>query len=64
VLHRRGYPRWFVAWRVTQLAAGATALLALGRAAEARYYFAMAFGRARGWLSARRRRDSAAGARD
>jgi hypothetical protein len=50
VLRRHGYPFWFAGYRVVQLAAGSTAFLLRGRPAEARYYFAMSRGRARGWL--------------
>lgn len=50
VLRRHRYPFWFAAFRVLQLAAGSVVLLARGRLADARYYFAMARGRARGWL--------------
>jgi glycosyltransferase involved in cell wall biosynthesis len=50
VLRRHRYPLWFAAYRVLQLAAGSTVLLLRGRLAEARYYFAMSLGRARGWL--------------
>jgi hypothetical protein len=49
VLRRHRYPLWFAAYRVLQLAAGTALLLLRGRVAEARYYFAMAHGRARGW---------------
>jgi hypothetical protein len=34
---------------VAQLVAGSAVFLLRGRVAEARYYFAMALGRARGW---------------
>jgi GT2 family glycosyltransferase len=50
VLRRHDYPLWFAAFRVLQLAAGAALLLLRGRLVEARYYFAMSRGRARGWL--------------
>jgi hypothetical protein len=50
VLRRHRYPLWFAAYRVLQLAAGSAMLLVRGRAADARYYFAMSLGRARGWL--------------
>jgi len=50
VLRRHRYPLWFAAYRALQLAAGSAAFLLRGRPAEARYYFAMSRGRARGWL--------------
>jgi glycosyltransferase involved in cell wall biosynthesis len=50
VLRRHRYPLWFVAYRVLQLVAGSAAFLLRGRVADARYYLAMALGRARGWL--------------
>ena len=50
VLRRHRYPLWFAVYRVLQLVAGSTAFLLRGRLAEARYYFAMSRGRARGWL--------------
>ena len=50
VLRRHRYPLWFAAYRVLQLAAGSAWLLVSGRVADARYYFAMSLGRARGWL--------------
>lgn len=48
VLRRHGFPFWFRGYRVLQLAAGSALLLARGKFAEARYYFAMALGRLRG----------------
>jgi glycosyltransferase involved in cell wall biosynthesis len=60
VLRLHGYPAWFVAFRVTQLV-GASALLALStRFGLARYYFAMAKGRAKGWLETEKPRRSRA----
>jgi glycosyltransferase involved in cell wall biosynthesis len=57
-LHR--YPVWFVVFRVLQLL-GASALLALRtRLGLAQYYFAMAKGRARGWLETEEPRRSRA----
>jgi GT2 family glycosyltransferase len=50
VLRRHGYPPWFVAYRVAQLVAGSAMFLLTGRPAKARFYLAMAWGRARGWL--------------
>ena len=51
VLRTHRYPWWFVAYRVAQLVAGSVVFLATGRPAKARFYFAMARGRARGWLA-------------
>lgn len=48
-LHR--YPIWFVAFRVVQLFAGSVAFLLTAKLARARFYFAMAVGRAAGWMS-------------
>jgi hypothetical protein len=42
---------WFVAYRIAQLTAGAAMFLLTARPAQARYYFVMALGRARGWLA-------------
>lgn len=50
VLRRHDYPRWFALYRVAQLVAGSLVFLLTGRAARARFYFAMALGRAKGWL--------------
>jgi glycosyltransferase involved in cell wall biosynthesis len=50
VLRIHGYPWWFAAYRVAQLIAGSLVFLATGRPATARFYFAMAIGRAQGWL--------------
>jgi GT2 family glycosyltransferase len=52
VLRTHRYPWWFVAYRVAQLVAGSLMFLVTGRPAKARYYFAMARGRAYGWLRA------------
>jgi glycosyltransferase involved in cell wall biosynthesis len=51
VLRRHGYPLWFMVARVAQLVAGSVVLLITARPAKARFYFAMAVGRARGWLT-------------
>ncbi len=51
VLRRHRYPLWFVGWRMAHLAAGSVYLLARGRTGEARFYWAMARGRLRGWLA-------------
>jgi len=53
VLRMHGYPRWFAAYRVLQLVAGSTYFLARGRVALARFYWAMARGRAVGWFKAK-----------
>ena len=50
VLRRHRYSLWFAAYRVLQPATGSALLLLRGRVAEARYYFAIALGRARGML--------------
>jgi hypothetical protein len=52
VLRRHGYPAWFAVYRVAQAAAGSAYFLVRGRVALARFYWAMARGRARGWLRA------------
>ena len=49
VLRMHGYPPWFVAVRVVQLLVGAAMFACTARLALARYYFAMALGRANGW---------------
>jgi GT2 family glycosyltransferase len=54
VLRMHGYPRWFAAYRVLQLVAGSAFFLARGRAGLARFYWAMARGRAVGWIRAGR----------
>lgn len=54
VLRRHGYPLWFAVFRVLQLVAGSALLLARGRVPDARYYLAMALGRARGSFRIRR----------
>jgi glycosyltransferase involved in cell wall biosynthesis len=51
VLRTHRYPWWFVAYRIAQLTAGAAMFLMTARPAQARYYFVMALGRARGWLA-------------
>jgi glycosyltransferase involved in cell wall biosynthesis len=48
-LHR--YPLWFVLFRVTQLLGASVVFVLTAKLAQARYYFAMAVGRAAGWLS-------------
>jgi glycosyltransferase involved in cell wall biosynthesis len=50
VLRRHGYPVWFAAFRVLQLAVGSAVFLVRGHTAEARYYFVMAWGRLSGFL--------------
>jgi hypothetical protein len=55
VLRRHRYPLWFAAFRVFQLIAGSALLLGRGRLTDARYYFAMARGRARGSLRTNRK---------
>lgn len=50
VLRKHGYPMWFAAYRVLQLVAGSMYFLARGRIGLARFYWAMARGRAVGWL--------------
>ena len=52
VLRDHGYPWWFAAYRILQLAGGALLFLGTGRVSYARFYAAMAAGRARGWLRA------------
>jgi GT2 family glycosyltransferase len=53
VLRMHGYPRWFAAYRVLQLVAGSAYFLARGRFGLARFYWAMARGRAVGWFQAK-----------
>lgn len=53
VLRMHGYPQWFAAYRVLQLVAGSAYFLVRGRAALARFYWAMARGRAVGWFKAK-----------
>jgi GT2 family glycosyltransferase len=50
VLRMHGYPRWFAAYRVGQLVAGSGYFLLRGRFGLARFYGAMARGRAVGWF--------------
>jgi GT2 family glycosyltransferase len=52
VLRQHGFPWWFAAYRVLQLVAGSVFFLARGRLALARFYWAMARGRATGWIRA------------
>lgn len=47
-LHR--YPWWFAFYRATQLVGVSAFFLGTARPAHARFYFAMALGRVRGWL--------------
>jgi glycosyltransferase involved in cell wall biosynthesis len=54
VLRQHGYGSWFVFYRVLQLVAGAILFLLRGRFGHARFYWAMARGRAVGWLEAPR----------
>ena len=53
VLRMHGYSRWFVTYRVLQLVAGSGYFLVRGRLGLARFYFAMARGRAVGWFKAK-----------
>jgi GT2 family glycosyltransferase len=53
VLRMHGYPRWFAAYRVLQLVAGSGYFLVRGRFGLARFYWAMARGRAVGWFKAK-----------
>jgi glycosyltransferase involved in cell wall biosynthesis len=53
VLRMHGYPRWFAAYRVLQLVAGSAYYLVRGRLGLARFYWAMARGRAVGWFQAK-----------
>ena len=53
VLRMHGYPRWFAAYRVLQLVAGSVYFLVRGRFGLARFYWAMARGRAVGWFQAK-----------
>jgi GT2 family glycosyltransferase len=53
VLRKHGYPLWFGVYRILQLVAGSAYFLARGRAGLARYYWAMARGRAVGWVRGR-----------
>jgi glycosyltransferase involved in cell wall biosynthesis len=53
VLRMHGYSRWFAAYRVLQLVAGSGYFLVRGRAGLARFYWAMARGRAVGWFKAK-----------
>jgi glycosyltransferase involved in cell wall biosynthesis len=50
VLRLHHYPLWFVGFRVLQLMGAAAAFAVTARFALAQYYFAMALGRANGWL--------------
>jgi glycosyltransferase involved in cell wall biosynthesis len=50
VLRTHGYPWWFAGFRVAQLVAVSIVFVITGRPTTARFYFAMAMGRARGWL--------------
>jgi glycosyltransferase involved in cell wall biosynthesis len=53
VLRMHGYSRRFAAYRVLQLVAGSAYFLVRGRFGLARFYWAMARGRAVGWFKAR-----------
>jgi GT2 family glycosyltransferase len=53
VLRMHGYSRWFAAYRVVQLVAGSAYFLVRGRPGLARFYWAMARGRAVGWFQAK-----------
>jgi GT2 family glycosyltransferase len=53
VLRMHGYPRRFAAYRVGQLVAGSGYFLLRGRFGLARFYWAMARGRAVGWFKAK-----------
>ncbi len=55
VLRKHRYPSWFAAYRVLQLVAGSAFFLARGKLALARFYWAMARGRAVGWVRGRQR---------
>jgi GT2 family glycosyltransferase len=52
VLRKHGYGPWFALYRVLQLVAGATLFLGCAQFARARFYWAMARGRAVGWFKA------------
>jgi glycosyltransferase involved in cell wall biosynthesis len=51
VLRTHRYPAWFAWSRIAQLVVGSVYLLVTGRPAQARFYFSMATGRARGWAA-------------
>jgi GT2 family glycosyltransferase len=51
VLRKHGYPRRSAAYHVARAAGGAVLALAHGRPAQAQFYWAVARGRARGWLA-------------
>jgi glycosyltransferase involved in cell wall biosynthesis len=55
VLRKHRYPWWFAGYRVLQLVAGSAFFLVRGRLALARFYWAMARGRAVGWIRGRER---------
>lgn len=50
VLRLHGYPIWFVAYRVAQLLAGSLLFALKNKIGLAQFYFAMALGRASGWI--------------
>jgi glycosyltransferase involved in cell wall biosynthesis len=50
VIRKHAYPWWFGPYHVARAAGGAALALAHGRTAEARFYLAVARGRASGWL--------------
>ena len=54
VLRKHGYTSWFLSYRVLQLVAGTAVFLGRARFGHARFYWAMARGRAVGWFRARR----------
>jgi glycosyltransferase involved in cell wall biosynthesis len=51
VLRKHGYPWWSAAYHVARAVGGAALALTQGRPAQARFYWAVARGRARGWLA-------------
>jgi GT2 family glycosyltransferase len=53
VLRMHGYSRRFAAYRVLQVGAGSAYFLVRGRFGLARFYLAMARGRAVGWFKAK-----------
>jgi GT2 family glycosyltransferase len=53
VLRMHGYSRWVATYRVLQLVAGSGYFLVRGRFGLARFYWAMARGRAVGWFKAK-----------
>jgi glycosyltransferase involved in cell wall biosynthesis len=51
VLRKHGYPWWSPAYHVARAVGGSTLALGRGRPGEARFHWAVARGRARGWLA-------------